>query len=1135
MITFIWVLSVMASFSWNSYQKYQGMLESALLEARIAFQKDVLYRKWNAIQGGVYVKVTEKTPPNPYLKIPERDVETISGQHLTLINPSYMTRQIHELQELEKGVKSHITSLKPIRPENRADAWETDALKEFEKGQTEISGLLNIEGQEYLRMMRPLITEKTCLKCHEVLGYQEGDIRGGISVAIPMTLLTANFKKQNASLALGHGGLLLLGCLGIWFAGQREKQRIRERELSELELGKSRMHAEAIIQMALDAVVEMDESGLITSWNPQAEIIFGWKASEVKGKQMSDILIRPQHLQAHAKGLLKFQQTGEHPILNKALELVALHRDGREIPVELYITPIKKHDYHVFSAFLRDITQRKQAEEKLRKSEHEYRTLANNIPGMIYRGNPDWSTKIVSNSKLLSGYSIEEFNSGEVGWLDIMHPDDRERVFEEGTNLSDKPWDIIQTYRIISKDGSVHWVEDRKTSFFTKGQFSGVDGVVFDITERKLMEEALKTSQQKLLFHIEQTFLAVHEYDLNYRVVEWNPASERIFGYTKKEALGRHVGELIVPESAKEHVHNLWKRLIKQKGGEYGINQNITKRGDLIVCEWYNTPLVDRNGVVVGIASFAQDITERIRAEEDLKKAHQELKNRVKERTRLVLAIEQSNDSIVITDFEGNIEYVNPAFERNTGYSQPEVLGENPRIQKSGKHDDAFYREIWETITSGKNWTGNIINKRKDGTFIEESAAIFPVVTSDGEIQNFVGVKRDMTEQLNMEKQLRQVQKLDAIGTLASGIAHDFNNILGAIFAYTQLSKKKLSDFPEHHLVSGYLDNIFSAGSRAKELIDQILTFSRKGDYVPMNVDLSPLVKESIKFLRATIPATISIMLDIDADLRNIHGDPTQIQQVLMNLCTNASHAMEDKGGTLKIDLSNFQIMNKEPNTGNLEPGDYLLLSISDTGIGMSNEIKQRIFEPFYTTKEKGKGTGLGLSAVHGIVIRHGGIIKVYSEEGLGTRFNIYLPASTEATTKTKEDVSSELPRGSESILLVDDEADIRSAYKDMLVLQGYTVQAVASSQDALNRFNESPDDYDLIITDYTMPEINGIELSREIHKKKLTIPIILISGLEKLIRDEEIESAGIVARFSKPVEFETLIRGVREVLDDKF
>ncbi|MBT7890056.1 MAG: response regulator [Deltaproteobacteria bacterium] len=290
-----------------------------------------------------------------------------------------------------------------------------------------------------------------------------------------------------------------------------------------------------------------------------------------------------------------------------------------------------------------------------------------------------------------------------------------------------------------------------------------------------------------------------------------------------------------------------------------------------------------------------------------------------------------------------------------------------------------------------------------------------------------------------------------------------------------------------------------------------------------------------MKFLRSTLPTTISIKLSIDPNLNNIYGDATQIQQVVMNLCTNASHAMEEKGGTLEIALTNFEIKQKTVVTGNLDPGDYLCLTVSDTGKGMNDETKQRIFEPFFTTKEKGKGTGLGLSSAHGIISKHGGIINVDSKEDLGTRFDIYLPAWINDAEGTEKEVEPELPTGSESILFVDDESDLCDVYGEMLKSQGYRVQTTSSSRDALDRFIKNSCAYDLIVTDYTMPEMNGIELSREIHKYNNNMPVILISGLGELIPDEELKSTGIVARYSKPIEFGTLIRGVKEILDKKF
>jgi PAS domain S-box-containing protein len=768
-----------------------------------------------------------------------------------------------------------------------------------------------------------------------------------------------------------------------------------------------------------------------------------------------------------------------------------------------------------------------------------------------------------------------------------------------------------------------------------KGEKIGHLEIVTNISTQK----QLLSSKQRNVLHVEKTPLAVIEWNSAFEVMEWNPMAEKIFGYSKKEAMGRHPVNLIVRENLRTKIVETWERLLDQKGGTRSTNENQTKKGETIYCEWYNTPLFDKNGKIVRVTSLAQNITERIIAEKELRLtkysidnssnaafwikqnghiryankttslltgySYQELmvsyvwdldlsfspvtfntdwqelekkgrhtfesnctnKNgrqipvevttnlhdfegekyifaymlditeRIKsemERTQLVSVIEQSSDNIVITDLKGDIEYVNPAFERNTGYSRGEVHGKNPRILKSGKYNDDFYRNLWETITRGEIWTGKIINKRKDEKLIEEFATIFPVLASSGEIKNYVAVKRDMTEQNKLENQLNQAQKMEAIGTLAGGIAHDFNNILSAIFGFTQISKRKLSDSPENKKVDGYLDNIFSAGLRAKELINQILMFSRKGNFDPKNTNLQPLVTESVKFLRATIPTTISINQHIDPDLKNIYGDTTQIHQVIMNLCTNASHAMEDEGGTLEIALTNYHIKLKALETGNLEPGNYILLTVSDTGKGMNDEIKHRIFEPFFSTKEKTKGTGLGLSVVHGIISKHGGAINVYSQEGLGTKFNIYLPAGTDDTSETEKEDELDLPTGSESILFVDDERELCTAYGEMLKFQGYQVQTTSSSQNALDRIIKNPDKYDLVITDYTMPEMNGIELCREIRKYNKHVPIILISGLGELILDEEMKSAGVTAKHSKPIEFGTLIRGVRNILDNK-
>lgn len=401
-----------------------------------------------------------------------------------------------------------------------------------------------------------------------------------------------------------------------------------------------------------------------------------------------------------------------------------------------------------------------------------------------------------------------------------------------------------------------------------------------------------------------------------------------------------------------------------------------------------------------------------------------------------------------------------------------------------------------------------------------------------GVIQDITEQKKTQEEQRRLENQLFQAQKLDAIGLLASGIAHDFNNLLNVFYNYSDLSIKYLAELPDTDRVIQYQSNIRKAAERAENLINQILTFSRSGGYEPRNISLAPIIKESLIFLRSSIPTIIVINHSLAPDLKNIYGDPIQIQQVLMNLCTNASHAMEEKGGKLNIVVHNILIQCRSASTGNLDPGEYVCLQISDTGEGIDPETLARIFEPFYTTKKAGKGTGLGLSVVHGIVKRHGGVVLAESQKGIGTTISVYLPTSTEASDSIPDDSGAELPRGSESILVVDDEELVLSAYTEMLELQGYRVTEASSGLEALEIFEKQAAHIDLVITDYSMPRMTGIELGQKIQQMKKNTPVILISGLGQQVPTEKTESAGIKTRLKKPIGFETFVRQVRLVLD---
>ncbi|HPA72669.1 MAG TPA: ATP-binding protein [Spirochaetota bacterium] len=499
----------------------------------------------------------------------------------------------------------------------------------------------------------------------------------------------------------------------------------------------------------------------------------------------------------------------------------------------------------------------------------------------------------------------------------------------------------------------------------------------------------------------------------------------------------------------------------------------------------------------------------------------------LEQRQLLSTAIDQTADSIVITDNDGTIRFVNPAFGTATGYSAHEVLGKNIRILKSGRQDGEFYARLWDTISRGQVWHGRILNSRKDGTIYEEEQTISPVKNGLGEITSYVAVKRDITEQSTMEKKLRQSQKMEAIGTLAGGIAHDFNNILGVIIGYSQLSQ--LEHKPGDSCTKN-LDQILKAAERARHLVKQILTFSRQDKEERSTVMLKPLVKETITFLRAILPTTIEISSDIISE-PIVVGDPTQIQQMLINLCTNAAHAMKDHGGVLTVRLETVDAGNDTHEMlEGVSHGTYALLVIDDTGTGIDPAIFDKIFDPFFTTKKPGEGTGMGLSMVHGIVKSHGGSINLESEPGKGTTFYIALPTVADTSSPGMGPKPEDVPKGTERILFVEDDDLLMDLGREILESLGYRVVVAENGSLAFDVFMKSPGSFDMVITDQTMPGMTGSDLAKKIHVQRGDLPILLCSGSRESIDNATASEYGIRSIIMKPYNRENIATVIRNI-----
>ncbi len=798
---------------------------------------------------------------------------------------------------------------------------------------------------------------------------------------------------------------------GVRF-GEREKDILQfvstqvataiERKRAEEAVRASEARLKALVDASLDACVTMDETGRITGWSAAAETVFGWPASDALGRILADTIIPPQHREAHARGLARFLETGEGPILRQRIEITALHRDGHEFPVELTVTPIRPGDHWLFGAFVRDLTEEKTAEQALHR---------------------------------------------EVGEREAV-----ERLLRQ----------------VIDADPSLVFVKDRDGKF-----------------------------------------------------VLVNKASAEIYGTTVDDLIGRTDGDFNPNQQEVEHFLLDDRAVMDSRRPKVVAEESVTNpaTGET---RWFQTvkvPLLSPDGAAHRVLGVATDITERKRAEEALRRSEASYRG----------LVEHAAYGIYRATADGKFLMVNPALSAMLGYPSAEELLKLD-VSRDAYLDPAVRTRILARCEQFGSAIEEVAWKRRDGRAITVRLSGRPVRGPDGALECFEFIVEDVTEQRALEERLRQTQKMEAVGRLAGGIAHDFNNLLTAILGSVDFLRRALGpDHPEH----AETEEIQKAAVRAADLTRQLLAFSRQQVLAPKVLELDALVANLEKMLRRLIGEDIELRCAANAPRASVRADPGQLEQVIVNLVVNARDAMP-RGGKLTIETTTVDLDAAYAwEHGTVEPGRYVMLAVTDTGVGIDRAAQARLFEPFFTTKEFGKGTGLGLATVYGIVKQSGGYIWVYSEPGRGATFKVYLPRVEQAGEPLAAPPPPARARGgTETILLAEDEAAVRNLARRVLEKQGYTLLLAATGRDGVQLAQQHAGPIDLLVTDVVMPEMGGRELAQRLTALQPDLKVLYLSGYtDDAIVHHGVLEAG-VAFLQKPFKPDELLRKIREVLD---
>jgi len=764
-----------------------------------------------------------------------------------------------------------------------------------------------------------------------------------------------------------------------------------------------------------------------------------------------------------------------------------------------------------------DLTERKHIEAALRKSEERFRSIFQNHSAVKLLIDPDTGNIVQANDTAAQfyGFSCAELMTMRIQDINTLTPEQVKAEMAEARSLHRTYFEF--QHRL--SDGSVRDVE----VYSSKVEVSGKEllhSIVHDITKRKQAETQLKKSHDLLSRLARLVPGVIYQYRLY-------PDGRSTFPYASP---GMNDIYEVTPEQVKEDATPVYGRLHPDDYDH--VVDTIQKSADTLetfYCEFrvvlprqglrwrwsqaHPERMPDGSILWHGIIS---DITERKQAEEEIAHFHDLMQ----------YIIEHNNSAVSVHDHELRYVYVSQRYLNDYGLKDKNIIGRH--------HYEVFpdLPQKWRDVHQ-KALAGQVSSADRDAYIREDGKQVWtrwecrPWYQANGKIGGIIIYTEVITDRIKAEERIQQSQKMEAIGTLAGGIAHDFNNILFPVIGHADML---LDDIPKDSPFRNSLDQIHTGALRARELVHQILAFSRQEKNELARMKIQPIVKEVLKLIRSTIPTTIAIKQYLPSECGPVKADPVQIHQIIMNLATNAYHAMAENGGTLTVSLKEIRVETPDPGSPDLQPGLYACLSVADTGTGMDKETVEKIFDPFFTTKKKGKGTGIGLSVVHDIVKTMNGAIQVQTEPGRGTAFHLFLPVVGNGAAKNEPLIKEPLVGGTEHILLVDDEKPVIAIEKQLLSRLGYQVTSCTGSNEALEMFTADPDRFDMVITDIAMPKMSGDKLANEMLTIRPDIPILLCTGFSETMTDEKMAAAGVKGLLMKPFVITDLDKKLREI-----